>query len=139
MGQAGGCWPFFVVKTCQREHRPGKLLRCPMRFQLSPEERLPVLCADRSSSCTTMQLYIWVSTGERNFHVVSVGRFLQPKGCGQSTHRCVCKVTGWHALSVDRSMQVLSSCIIITMPNTVLTQWSPRVGLFVHSVGNLFK
>ena len=34
-------------------HRPGRLLRCHMKSQLSLEERPPVLCASRSSSLTT--------------------------------------------------------------------------------------
>ena len=69
------CRPFFMERTCQRELRPGKLPRSHTRFRLSPEERWPVLCADKSSRCTTKWPFIWASIGVRNSHVVSVGRF----------------------------------------------------------------
>ena len=109
-----------------------------MRFWLSPEERLPVLCADRSSNHITGWPSIWASTGERNSHVVSVGRFLQPGGHGWSTQRLVCKVTGWHALSVGMSMPVLSWCVSTTVVNMVLMQLFPRVGFVFPFCGKAF-
>ena len=73
--QTASVSPSFVVRTCQRELRPGKSPRSHMRFRLCPEERWPVLCADKSSRCTTEWPSIWAFIGVRNSHVVSVGRF----------------------------------------------------------------
>ena len=133
------CRPFFVAKTFQRGCRPGMLPRCRTRFWQFPGERLPVLCAGRSSRHITASWSTWVFTGERNSHVVSVGKFLSTGGIWRSTHRHVCKVIRFLVQCATNNIQVLPSCTSTTGPNMVLIRLLPKVGLFAHFVGNLFR
>ena len=110
-----------------------------MRFQLSLEGRQPALCAGGSSSPTTGLQYIWVFIGVRSSHVVSVGKYWQLEGTGQSTHNHVCEVSRLHALYVENNLLVLKPCISTTRPNMGLILWFPQVGLFAHFVANPFK
>ena len=56
----------------------------------------------------------------RNSHVVSVGRYLPPRGHGLSTQRLVCQVYGLDALTVVRSFHATRECANTRGPSMML-------------------
>ena len=124
------------MKTCQEGTKPGRLLKSPMRFQRSPGAKHHAQCASRSSRPTTGLKFIWVSTGVRNSHVVSVGRSLPQGGTGQNIPSLAFMVRGLHALFAGNCLLVLRPCTSTINLNMELTLLCRKVGLYAHSAPN---
>ena len=81
-----------------------------------------------------LMVHMGVHRGEK-FPCSKCGKVLATRRMWTETQRLVCQVTGLHALTVVRSMQVLKGCISTTRPSMVLTLLPrSREGSYVLSV-----
>ena len=133
------CQPFFVVKTCQGKHRPGKIAEVPYEVPAVPrgETTCPV-CRQVFKTHHCIRVHMGVHRGEK-FPCGKCGKVLvnrrylveHTQACVQG-NRVPCPVC-------NKNIQVPTVCASTTGPNMGLIQWFPKVVLSAHFAASLSR